>query len=94
MPLDGLDPLIQGGEVGLEGVVPDDPHGVLLRDHLVKRCGAEADLIADSRLEPRGPDKRGTGLGFGFVEQIEEHGWIVRGSLRSGVHHPIAAAIS
>jgi len=99
MPLDGLDPLIQGGEVGLEGVVPDDPHGVLLRDHLVKRCGAEADLIADSRLEPRGPDKRGTGLGglgfrFGFVEQIEEHGWIVRRSLRSRVHHHIVAAIS
>ena len=97
MPLDGLDPLIQGGEVGLEGVVPDDPHGVLLRDHLVKRCGAEADLIADSRLEPRGPAKRGTGLGglgFGFVEQIEEHGWIVRGSLRSGVHRHVIAEIS
>ena len=55
-----------------------------MRDHLVKRCGAEADLIADSRLEPRGPAKRGTGLGglgFGFVEQIEEHGWIDRGMI-------------
>ena len=36
---------------------------------------AETDLIADSRLEPRGPDERGSGLsglGVGFVGQIEE----------------------
>ena len=79
--LDGLDALIERREIGGEGIVPDDPHGVFLGDQFVERCGAEADLIAHGGLEPRGPDERGLGfvgprLGVGFVGQIEEHGWI------------------
>jgi hypothetical protein len=84
MPLDGLDPLIQRGEVSLQGVVPDDPYGVLLGDQFVELGSTEADLIADGRLEPRGPDERGTrlsGLGIRFVGQIEEHGWSDRGTI-------------
>ncbi len=84
MPLDGLDPLIQRGQIGLEGVVPDDPHGVFLRDQFLERGGAEADLITNGGLKPRVPISGGSGsvgLGSGSSGRSMSMGGLTVGTL-------------
>jgi hypothetical protein len=62
--LDGLDPAVQGGEVGGAGGVPDGADGMVVGDELVERVGPELDLIAAGGLVASppaalGPVRRG-----------------------------------
>ena len=95
-PLDGLDAVVQGVEVEPLDVVPDDAGGMIAGDQGVERRGAEDDLLAVGRPEPRPTPPRVGGLGLGgrIAGHLEEHGVGLRAfaarwsAHRSGVVKP------
>ena len=73
---DGLDAVVQGVEVEAQNVVPNHPSRMIAGNQGVKRCGAEDDLLAVDRPEPRPTPPRDSGLGLGrrIAGQLEESG--------------------
>ena len=98
-PLDRLDAVVQGSEVEADDILPNPPNGMLLRDQVVERRGAEDDLIAHGHPEPRHPGQRravADRLRGRFGRHLEERGWMGYGlpGARWGVHGKTIAKIS